>query len=179
MLLAREVDLPLTASDLSTLSPLLDALIPPNTPPYPDPRLSLARQYIEKAALLNFPSAQYKLGHSFENATLSCPFDPLLSVHWYLLSSQNGQPEADMGLSKWFLCGSDSFKPDEGLSFLFAEKAARKGLPEAAFALGYYYEVGVGKQRDLDKARRWYEKVCLSHLRNSFLIIRASIETEG
>jgi TPR repeat protein len=163
MLLAREVDLPLTASDLSTLSPLLDALIPPNTPPYPDPRLSLARQYIEKAALLNFPSAQYKLGHSFENATLSCPFDPLLSVHW----------------SKWFLCGSDSFKPDEGLSFLFAEKAARKGLPEAAFALGYYYEVGVGKQRDLDKARRWYEKVCLSHLRNSFLIIRASIETEG
>lgn len=36
-------------------------------------------------------------GFSYEYATLGCLFDPLLSVQYYALASQNGEVEADMG----------------------------------------------------------------------------------
>ncbi|KAI0942854.1 hypothetical protein AcV7_002150 [Taiwanofungus camphoratus] len=35
----------------------------------------------------------------------------------------------------------------------YAEKASRKGLPNAEFAMGYYAEVGVGGAKDIDAAR--------------------------
>ena len=53
------------------------------------------------------------------------------------------------------------FEKDEGLALTFAEKAARKGLPSAEFAMGYYAEVGVGQPKDVKKAIVWYERVRL------------------
>ena len=119
-----------------------------------------ARRHLERAAYLNFAPAQYKLGHAYEFAAPPFPFDALLSVQYYSLASQQGETEADMALSKWFLCGAEgAFDKDEGLAWTFAEKAARKGLPSAEFALGYYAEVGVGGTRDIEAARRWYQRV--------------------
>lgn len=119
-----------------------------------------ARKHLERAAYLNFAPAQYKLGHAYEFATPPFPFDALLSVQYYSLASQQGETEADMALSKWFLCGSEgAFEKDEGLAWTFAEKAARKGLPNAEFAMGYYAEVGVGGPKDVEAAKKWYQKV--------------------
>lgn len=56
-----------------------------------------AKWRIERSAYLSFGPAQYKMGFSYEYATLACPFDPLLSVQYYALASQNGEVEADMG----------------------------------------------------------------------------------
>ena len=65
-----------------------------------------------------------------------------------------------MALSKWFLCGADSaFKKDEVLAYMFAEKAARKGLPSAEFAMGYYAEVGMGGPKDLQASVKCYKRV--------------------
>ncbi|KIY48771.1 HCP-like protein [Fistulina hepatica ATCC 64428] len=130
--------------------------------------LEEGRRHLERAAFLHFAPAQYKLGHAYEFATPPFPFDPLLSVQYYSLASQQGEVEADMALSKWFLCGSDAdgpgasaghFEKDEGLALTFARKAAEKGLPSAEFAMGYYAEVGVGQPKDVQLARTWYEKV--------------------
>ncbi|KAG6814211.1 hypothetical protein H0H92_000888 [Tricholoma furcatifolium] len=130
------------------------------------------RKYLERAAYLNFAPAQYKLGHAYEFAQPPFPFDPLLSVQYYSLASQQGEVEADMALSKWFLCGSGGadgeeggFEKDEALAFTFAEKAAKKGLPSAEFAMGYYAEVGVGSPKDLQTAINWY-KLAQSHGNN-------------
>ncbi|KAJ7895720.1 hypothetical protein B0H13DRAFT_2338792 [Mycena leptocephala] len=85
-----------------------------------------ARAMLERAAALHFAPAQYKLGHAFEFAVPASafPFDPLLSVQWYSLASQAGEAEADMALSKWFLCGAEgAFEKDEGLARTFAGKA--------------------------------------------------------
>jgi len=139
------------------------AVIPPHyftavLPPGVSPQLE-ARKHLERAAYLNFSPAQYKLGHAYEFAQPPFPFDPLLSVQYYSLASQQGEIEADMALSKWFLCGADgSFEKDESLAFTFAEKAAKKGLPSAEFAMGYYAEVGVGGPKDIELARKWYTK---------------------
>ncbi|KAF8643382.1 hypothetical protein AX16_009052 [Volvariella volvacea WC 439] len=123
-----------------------------------------ARKHLERAAYLGFAPAQYKLGHAYEFAQPPFPFDPLLSVQYYSLASQQGEVEADMALSKWFLCGSGDagapggFEKDENLAWTFADKAARRGLPSAEFAMGYYAEVGVGGPKDLNTAIKWYTK---------------------
>ena len=75
-----------------------------------------------------------------------------------------------MALSKWFLCGSNGaaggtggveggFEKDEALALTFADKAAKKGLPSAEFAMGYYAEVGVGRPKDIKTALEWYQLV--------------------
>jgi TPR repeat protein len=132
---------------------------PPFIPPG-STRDNEAKYHLERAAYLNFPPAQYKLGHAYEFAQPPFPFDALLSVQYYSLASQQGEIEADMALSKWFLCGSEgAFDKDESLAYTFAEKAARKGLPSAEFAMGYYTEVGVGGPKDIEAARKWYTRV--------------------
>jgi TPR repeat protein len=111
----------------------------------------------------------------FPRRNSAFPFDPLLSVQWY---SQAGEAEADMALSKWFLCGAEgasffraclplslvlydspltlrpgAFDKDESLARTFVAKAAAKGLPSGEFAMGYYNEVGIGGGQDLGEAR--------------------------
>jgi len=82
-----------------------------------------------------------------------------MSVQWYSLASQQGDSESDLALSKWFLCGAEGcFEIKENLAFVFAEKAASKGLPAGAFAVAYYYELGIGTRKDLEAAKKWYQK---------------------
>jgi TPR repeat protein len=89
--------------------------------------------------------------------------------HAYEFAQQHGKIKVDMVLSKWFLCSAaGGFEKDEVLAFMFAEKAAGKGLLSAEFALGYYAEVGVGGWKDIELAGKWYTRVS-SFLRQRFL----------
>ena len=136
---------------------LFSAVLPPGV----SPQLEACKR-LERTACLNFSPAQYKLSRAYEFAEPPYPFNAMLSVQYYSLASQQGEAEADMALSKWFLCGAESaFDKDGSLAYTFVEKAARKGLPSAEFALGYYAEVGVGRSKDIGTARRWYQRVTL------------------
>lgn len=152
----------LFAGEFSHLNIPADLLRPqpdPAAPHLPATAERTALRYIERAAYFNFAPAQYKLGWAYEYAQLDCAFDPLLSVQYYSLASKGGEIEADMAVSKWFLCGAEGcFDKNESLAFTFAEKAARKGLPSAEFALAYYNEVGVGCEKNVSVARKWYKK---------------------
>lgn len=100
-----------------------------------------AKSYILKSAYLCFGPALHKAGYMHEHAQLTCSYDPLLSVQYYALASQEGEIEADMALSKWFLVGAEGcFEKEEKLSRTFADKAAQARLPTGLFALGYYNE---------------------------------------
>jgi TPR repeat protein len=145
----------------------LSLVVPPGSIPAAE-----ARKHLERAAYLHFTPAQYKLGHAYEFAEPPFSFDPLASVQYYSLASQQGEIEADMALSKWFLCGAEgAFEKDESLAFTFAEKAARKGLPSAEFALGYYAEVGVGGPKDIEAARKWYNRVGFAFIKSAMIFI--------
>ncbi|CAG7850047.1 SubName: Full=Related to SKT5-protoplast regeneration and killer toxin resistance protein {ECO:0000313/EMBL:CCA78014.1} [Serendipita indica DSM 11827] len=157
---------------------LLQSLVPashpgqtnPNTPP--PSLMSESRKYLERSAYLCFGPALYKLGQSYEHALPPFPYDPLMSVQYYSLASQQGDPLADLALSKWFLVGSnpdadpkappghqmEGFDKDETLALIFAEKAASKGEAGGEFAMGYYCEVGIGRSVDLREAKGWYER---------------------
>lgn len=118
-----------------------------------------ARFNIEKAAYLGFAKAQTKMGAAYELCQLGCDFDPALSLHYNALSAKQGEPEAEMAISKWFLCGYEGlFEKNEELSFTYAQRAAQTGLPTAEFALGYFYEIGVYVSVDVKVAKGWYEK---------------------
>ena len=118
-----------------------------------------ARQNIEKAAFLGFAKAQLKMGSAYELCTLGCDFNPTLSMHYNALASRQGESEADMAISKWFLCGYDGeFPKNEELAFQYAQRAAATGLPTAEFAMGYFYEIGMHTDVNLEKALEWYEK---------------------
>ena len=161
LLLLGEFVPPGSSSPLQIPPNVFGSLVPPGSS-----QIHEARKHLERSAYLHCVPAQYKLGHCYEFAEPPVNvFDPLLSVQYYSLASQAGEAEADMALSKWFLCGSEgaeggsgSFAKDETLAYTFAEKAAKKGLAAGEFAMGYYTEVGIGTARDLVAARVWYEK---------------------
>lgn len=118
-----------------------------------------ARQNIEKAAYLGFAKAQLKMGSAYELCSLGCEFNPTLSLHYNALASRQGEAEADMAISKWFLCGHESeFAKNEELAYQYAQRAAVAGLATAEFAMGYFNEIGMHIPVNIDKATEWYEK---------------------
>ncbi|KAM3422153.1 hypothetical protein BST61_g2523 [Cercospora zeina] len=118
-----------------------------------------ARVNIEKAAYMKFAKAQSRMGSAFELGSMGCEFNPALSVHYNALASKQGEADADMALSKWFLVGSEGLFPkNEELAYNYAERAAATGLPTAEFALGYFHEIGMYVPVNLGKAMEWYEK---------------------
>ena len=118
-----------------------------------------ARYNLEKAAYLGFAKAQTKMGVAFELSQLGCEFNPVLSLHYNALAAKQGEPEADMSISKWFLCGYEGiFDKNEELSYIYAQRAAQSGLSTAEFAMGYFYEVGIHVTADIRISRSWYEK---------------------
>ncbi|MCJ1285067.1 hypothetical protein MMC26_004405 [Xylographa opegraphella] len=121
--------------------------------------LDSALYNIEKAAYLGFAKAQTKMGVAYELCQLGCEFDPTLSLHYNNLAARQGDPEAEMAISKWFLCGHEGiFKKNEEMAFSYAQRAAQTGLPTAEFALGYFYEVGIHVTVSIKEARVWYSR---------------------
>lgn len=59
----------------------------------------------------------------------------------------------------------------------FAEKAAARQLPAAEFALGYFHEVGIGAPINLEKAKRWYERVSLLYVASALQLFSSSVLT--
>lgn len=127
------------------------------------PDYNIARVNIEKAAYHGFAKAQVKMGAAYELCQLGCDFNPALSLHYNALAAQQGEPEAEMAISKWFLCGHEGvFEKNDELAFTYAQRAAQSGLPTAEFALGYFYEVGIFVPSDIKEARSWYAKAAAS-----------------
>ncbi|KAJ5633003.1 hypothetical protein N7490_009342 [Penicillium lividum] len=125
--------------------------------------LNTSRVNIEKAAYHGFAKAQVKMGASYELCQLECDFNPALSLHYNALAARQGEPEAEMAISKWFLCGHEGvFEKNDELAFTYAQRAAQSGLPTAEFALGYFYEVGIFVPVDIKEARTWYAKAAAS-----------------
>ncbi|THX46579.1 HCP-like protein [Aureobasidium pullulans] len=130
--------------------------LPEGVLPFDEPE---ARRYIENSAFCRFSKAQLKMASAYELASLGCEFDPALSLHYNRLAARQGEPEADMAISKWFLVGHEGLFPKhEELSYIYANRAAHAGLSTAEFAMGYFNELGIHVPRNIDLALQWYTK---------------------
>lgn len=114
--------------------------------------------YIQ-AAKLGYPPSQFRLGCAYEYGNLGCPVDPQRSIAWYSRGAEKGEPESELALSGWYLTGSAGIlQQSDTEAYLWARKAAEKGLAKAEYALGYFTEVGIGVKADPEEAKRWYFK---------------------
>ncbi|EHK97760.1 putative Chitin synthase regulatory factor 4 [Glarea lozoyensis 74030] len=112
-----------------------------------------------RAAYLGFSKAQLKMAQAYELCQLGCEFEPALSLHYNALAARQNEAEADMAISKWFLCGYEGiFEKNEELAFTYAKRAASTKMPTAEFAMGYFYEIGMYVQVDLEESAAWYSK---------------------
>ncbi|KAH8829715.1 hypothetical protein DL96DRAFT_1708835 [Flagelloscypha sp. PMI_526] len=99
-----------------------------------------AKHLFTQAAQLGYIPAQFRLGQCFEFGALGCPVDPKRSI-----------------ACGWYLTGSEGIlKQSDSEAYLWARRAANKGLSKAEYAVGYYAEVGIGINQDIDFAKRWY-----------------------
>ncbi|TDZ18115.1 Chitin synthase regulatory factor 3 [Colletotrichum orbiculare MAFF 240422] len=114
---------------------------------------SLFRQ----AADLGYKFSQYRLGCAYEYGLMGCPIDPRLSIMWYSRAAQQGEHQAELSLSGWYLTGSDNvLQQSDTEAYLWARKAAMAGLAKAEYAMGYFTEVGIGVPANMEDAKRWY-----------------------
>ncbi|KAG9012405.1 hypothetical protein FRB93_001828 [Tulasnella sp. JGI-2019a] len=119
--------------------------------------LAYAVELYTKAAQLGHVPSQLKLGSAYETGALGCPVDPRRSIAWYTKAAEKGDPEAELCVSGWYLTGSEGIlKQSDSEAYLWARRSANKGWPRAEYAVGYYAEVGIGVQQDMDLAKRWY-----------------------
>lgn len=84
--------------------------------------------------------------------------NPRRSIAWYTRSAELGDPDAELALSGWYLTGAEGILPQSSQeAYLWARKAADKGLSNAEYAVGYYTENSVGvSSPSIEEARKWY-----------------------
>lgn len=109
---------------------------------------------------MNMENCQSDLSTSNKHLFLSrrgVAVNPKLSVHYYLLAAKQGLPAGQYHLSGWYLTGCPGvLEQSDREAYLCALKTAKLGSADAAYAVGYYTEVGIGVPKSLDEARTWY-----------------------
>ncbi|KAG6813101.1 hypothetical protein H0H92_013955 [Tricholoma furcatifolium] len=145
-----DADNPHALHELALLHEVPNSTLVPYDPAY-------ARSLFTQAAQLGYTPSQFKLGQCYEYGTLSFPVDPRRSIAWYTKAAEKGDSEAELALSGWYLTGSEGvLKQSDSEAYLWARRAANKGLSKAEYAVGYYAEVGIGIKQDIEFAKRWY-----------------------
>lgn len=119
----------------------------------------LARNLFMQAAQLGYTPSQVKLGDIYANGLLGFPVDARASIGWHTLAANRGDGHSELALSGWFLTGAPGvLQQSDTEAYLWARRAAGKGVPKAEYAVGYYTEAGIGVAADADEARRWYAR---------------------
>lgn len=127
-----------------------------------------ARDLFTRAAKLHYAPSQFRMGYAYEYGTLGCPVDPRRSIAWFSRGAERGDPESELSLSGWYLTGSDGvLAQNEREAYLWGRKAAEKGLAKAEFAVGYFFESGIGTPVDIDEAIKWYKRAATAGQRNA------------
>jgi TPR repeat protein len=118
-----------------------------------------ALQLYTQAAELGYKYSQFRLGAVYEYGLLGQMIDPRASIAWYSAGAAQGEHQAELALSGWYLTGSDPIlQQSDTEAYLWARKSANSGLSKAEYAMGYFTETGIGVSPNLEEAKRWYWK---------------------
>ena len=103
-----------------------------------------AKQLFTQAAELGYKFSQNRLGQIYEYGLLQTPVDPRQSIAWYTRAAAQGEHQAELSLSGWYLTGAEGIlQQSDTEAYLWARKAASAGLAKAEYAMGYFTEVGM------------------------------------
>lgn len=114
--------------------------------------------YVRSAELRHVPAARI-LGKAYEHGELGCPQNAGLSIHYYTIGAQGGDPESMLALCAWYTVGARDVLPvNHEEAFEWALRSANSGYAKAQCAVGYFLERGIGCERDIFKSTQYYEK---------------------
>ncbi|KAF5212731.1 hypothetical protein EJF18_10974 [Clavispora lusitaniae] len=117
-----------------------------------------ALELYAQAAALGHVQSSAILGKCYEIGEV-VPQDANLSIHYYTQAALGGHPESMLAMCAWYLVGAEPHLPkDESEAFEWAKRAALCELPKAQFALGNFYDKGIGCIRNSAEAQSWYKK---------------------
>ncbi|KAK3113268.1 hypothetical protein LTR53_009606 [Teratosphaeriaceae sp. CCFEE 6253] len=118
-----------------------------------------ALELFTRAARLGYRASQFRLGQAYEYGALGLGIDHRASIAWYSKAAAQGEHQAELALSGWYLTGAEGIlEQSDTEAYLWARKAAQSEPPlgKAMFAMGYFSEMGIGCPASVDEARRWY-----------------------
>ncbi|KAL2871473.1 putative chitin synthase activator (Chs3) [Aspergillus lucknowensis] len=116
-----------------------------------------ASQLFHQAAELGYKFSQFRLGMAYEYGLMGCPVDSRQSIMLYSAAAAQGEHQAELALSGWYLTGAEGIlQQSDTEAFLWARKSASSGLAKAEYAMGYFTETGIGTTANLEDAKRWY-----------------------
>ncbi|KAK5133122.1 hypothetical protein LTR08_008146 [Meristemomyces frigidus] len=118
-----------------------------------------ARELFQQAAAVGYKVAQFRLGQAYEYGALGLTIDNRASIAWYSKAAAQGEHQAELALSGWYLTGAEGIlEHSDTEAYLWARKAASSEPPlaKAMFAMGYFSEQGIGCPASVEEARKWY-----------------------
>ncbi|KAG0169661.1 hypothetical protein DFQ28_003471 [Apophysomyces sp. BC1034] len=135
-----------------------------------------APNYFDRAAQLGYVPAQTRMAYISENGLYGAPINLSKSFVYYAAAASQGDAHAMLGLSRLYNRGSRgpgdnneeqlmaidvsgwlaSTVPNEDEAFQWCQRAAEKGIADALFLLGWYYEAGIGVLRNDEQANYYY-----------------------
>lgn len=111
-----------------------------------------------QAAALGHVRAAALLGQFYEFGDI-VPQDLNLSIHYYTQAALGGDPESMLAMCAWYLVGNEPhLQKDENEAFEWAKRAAMCNFPKAQYALGNFYEKGIGCIKNHAESQMWYRK---------------------
>ncbi|KAL6940356.1 hypothetical protein ACO0QE_004255 [Hanseniaspora vineae] len=115
-----------------------------------------------QASALGHSKSNTKLGQIYEKGNSCVQPNSALSIHYYTLAATDTlhpDAQAQLSLCAWYLAGAeDVLESDQQQAFLWALKSAKGDHPKAQYAVGKFYEKGIGCTINFNEAFIWYEK---------------------
>ena len=89
-----------------------------------------ARKWFEVAAQHGHAASQNQMGYLYLHGACGVEKNPMIAMHWWLESAENGFPEAMFNLAIWYAKG-ECLEPDEQAAIEWLHKAVDAGFPPA------------------------------------------------
>ncbi|MGO9864330.1 MAG: SEL1-like repeat protein [Terriglobales bacterium] len=108
------------------------------------------------------PQAFELIGDMYQKGD-DLPRSPSGAINWYRKAAENGGPAVQVKLASLLLQGQSGTSNFAEVHRL-CEKAANLHSPQGAYCMGQVYEQGIGVERDLPKASKWFTEAANSGL---------------
>lgn len=118
------------------------------------PATDAVRRMMKGAAGTSQSAAFEKIGDMYQKGE-DLPRSSSKAVDWYRKASENGGAGAQMKLASLLLQSQDA-PSNYGEVHRLCEKAAKMHSSPGAFCMGQLYEQGLGVERDISKAAKWF-----------------------
>lgn len=126
---------------------------------------SYALELLHESAQLEYLPSQVKLGELYEIGG-PVEVDDALSIYWYSKAAEQGNADAALALSSWYLTGSSGILPQSDReAYLWARKAAssqfadRWTIAKAYFLVGIYVDKRIGiSNTSTEDAKIWFKR---------------------